>query len=189
MRSIADTSPRLKARLAGVFYLLTFVGGVTALFARGTLGSAANLLGDASYLAVTLIFYDLFKPVSRSVSLLAALFSLAGIVTGLLSQFHVANSPINNLVFFGFYCLLIGHLILKSTFLPRILGALMMFAGLGWLTFLSPSLAAALRPYNMAPGILGEAALMLWLLVVGVNPERWRAQAGAAGAWPLPTHA
>src|SRR5207249_8313199 len=60
----------------------------------------------------------------------------------------------NNLVFFGFYCLLIGYLIFSSTFLPRILGALMAFGGLGWLTFLSPALAHSLSPYNMAPGMI-----------------------------------
>jgi len=43
------------------------------------------------------------------------------------------------LVFFGVYCLLIGYLIFRSAFLPRILGVLMGFAGLGWLTFLSPN--------------------------------------------------
>ncbi len=62
-------------------------------------------------------------------------------------------------VFFGFYCLLIGYLILKSTFLPRILGGLMVVAGLGWLTYLSPPLARSLSPYILAPGILGEGAL------------------------------
>src|ERR1035438_3617060 len=56
-------------------------------------------------------------------------------------------------VFFGFYCLLIGYLIFRSTFLPRILGAGMAFAGLGWLTFLSPALAHHLVPYILAAGI------------------------------------
>jgi hypothetical protein len=40
------------------------------------------------------------------------------------------------LVFFGFYCVLIGYLILRSTFPPTTLGVLMVFVGLGWLTFL-----------------------------------------------------
>jgi len=53
----------------------------------------------------------------------------------------------------------------------------MAFAGLGWLTFLSPELAKVLYPYNLAPGLLGEGALTLWLLVKGVDSERWREQA------------
>lgn len=38
---IAEASPRLKASIAGVFYLLTFLTGGVALFVRGRLGSAA----------------------------------------------------------------------------------------------------------------------------------------------------
>jgi hypothetical protein len=71
---------------------------------------------------------------------------------------------------------LIGYLILKSTFLPRFLGVLMVFAGLGWLIFLSPSLANYIANAIEALGILAEAALMLWLLVMGVNEQRWNVQ-------------
>jgi hypothetical protein len=83
-------------------------------------------------------------------------------------------------VFFGVYCLLIGYLIFKSSSLPRILGVLMAFAGLGWLTFLFPPLADYLSPYNLVLGFLAELALMLWLLVMGVDVQRWKEQARAA---------
>ena len=116
---------------------------------------------------MTLIFYLMFKPVNRSLSLLAALVSLAGIVVGPLRL-----TSVNPLVFFGFYCLLIGYLIFKSSFLPRPLGVLMAFAGLGWLIFLSPPLANRLSPYVFAPGIIGEGALTLWLLTKGVATPR-----------------
>jgi hypothetical protein len=88
---------------------------------------------------------------------------------GVLGLVHLARFGISPLVFFGFYCLLIGYLIFRSTFLPRILGVLMAFGGLGWLTFLSPPLASHLSPCIFAPGILGEGSLTLWLLVIGVN--------------------
>jgi len=81
------------------------------------------------------------------------------------------------IVFFGFYCLSIGWLIVKSTFLPSILGAGMMLAGLGWLTFLYPPVATALMPFNLMTGGLGEGALTLWLLAVGLNAQRWNEQA------------
>ncbi len=185
MERIAEASPRFKARIAGFFYLLTFVTGALALVfvGRGLVayGDAANLIATACYIAVTLLFYDLFKPVNRSLSLLAAFVGLVGCVFGALSSSHLAPSHINPLVFFGFYCLLIGYLILSSAFLPRILGVLMAFGGLGWLTFLSSRLADQLSPYNMFPGILGEGALTLWLLVVGVNEQRWKEQASAPG--------
>jgi hypothetical protein len=184
MERIAEASPRL-ARIAGVFYLLTFVTGITALVVRSRLGVAAGLIAAMCYLVVTLLFYQIFKPVSRNLSLLAAFVSLVGVAIGPLSQFLPALRRINPLVFFGFYCLLIGYLIFRSTFLPRILSALMAFAGLGWLTFLSPPLANYLYPYNLLPGILGEGSLTLWLLLVGVNVQRWTEQASVAGNWRL----
>src|SRR3989454_7989746 len=164
-----ETSPRLKARIAGVFYLLTFLPRGVALFVRGSLSLVAGLIAGSCYIAVTLLFYSLFKPVNRSLSLLAAFFSLVGCAIGPLSLIHLAPSHINSLVFFAFSCLLIGYLIFRSTFLPGILGVLSAFGGLGWLTFLSPALANHLSPYIFAPGILGEGSLTLWLVVIGVD--------------------
>jgi hypothetical protein len=175
---ITETSPSLKARIAGVFYLLCFATGISALFLRGRLGLVAGLTAGACYVAVTLLFYYIFKPVNQKLSLLAAGISLVGCAIGPLSTFHLVPSYINSLAFFGFYCLLIGYLIFRSTFLPRILGVLMAFAGLGWLTFLSPPLGNHLSPYIFAPGILGEGALTLWLVAKGVNTGRWNEQAG-----------
>ncbi len=173
MKPFAEESPRFKARVAGVFYLVTFLAGTYALlFVRGRF--VANLIATACYIAVTLLFYGLFKPVNRRLSLLAAFVSLVGLAMGTLYLFHVVPPIINNLVFFGIYCLLIGYLIFRSTFLPRTLGVLMAIGGLGWLTFLSPPFAQYLSPYNMAPGILGEGVLTLWLLIFGVNVQRWK---------------
>jgi hypothetical protein len=155
-----------RARIAGVFYLIVFVTGGVALLVRGGVGSAAGLVAGLFYIAVTLLFYDLFKPVNRRLSLLAASVSLVGIAVGPVLK-------VNPLPLFGIYCFLIGYLIFKSTFLPRILGVLMAVASLGWLTFLSPTLATYLSPYNFAPGILGEGALTVWLLVFGVDLPRW----------------
>src|SRR3989442_9967579 len=55
MERIAEASPRLKAKIAGIFYLLTFLTGGVALFARGRLGFAAGLIAGACYIAVTLL--------------------------------------------------------------------------------------------------------------------------------------
>ena len=152
---IAETSPGFKARIAGVFYLLTFLTGVFSLvFVGGRL--VANLVATACYIAVTLLFYDIFKPVSRGLSLLTAFFGLVGCVFGALNSFHLAPFQINPLVFFGFYCLLIGYLIFRSTFLPRILGAGMAIGGLGWLTFLSLPLASHLSPTFLPPASSGK---------------------------------
>ena len=76
------------------------------------------------------------------------------------------------LVVFGAYCLLIGYLIVKSTFLPRVPGILMTLGGMGLLTYMSPPLASDLYPYNAAPALVGETSLMLWLLVKGVTVRK-----------------
>jgi hypothetical protein len=83
-------------------------------------------------------------------------------------------------VFFGVYCVLIGYLVFRSEFLPKALGVLMVLAGMGWLTFLSPPLANYLLPYTLILGFLAEFALMLWLLVMGVNVARWKQPTRAA---------
>jgi hypothetical protein len=75
---------------------------------------------------------------------------------------------------------LTGHLIFKSTFLPRILGVLLAIDGLGWMMFMSPPLGHYLfLPIAIACGV-AEIPLQLWLLIFGVNNERWKAQAEAA---------
>ena len=180
MERIAEASPRLKARIAGVFWLMVFLAGSLALYLGGGAAfRAANIVAPVSYAVATLLIYDLLKPVNRSVSLLAAFFSLVGCAVSLL---HLSRYiGLRDLVFFGLHCLLVGYLIFRSTFLPRILGVLMIFAGLGWLTFLWPPLANYLSPYNLAPGMIGEGLLILWLLVFGVDEQRWKEQASAAG--------
>jgi hypothetical protein len=86
------------------------------------------------------------------------------------------------LVFFGVYLGLIGYLILRSTFLPRGLGVLMMLAGLSYMAFLSPPLVRQLLPYILVPAGVGQVSLTLWLLVKGLNARRWDETAG-----PTPT--
>src|SRR5438309_2865181 len=86
------------------------------------------------------------------------------------------------LVFFGFYAILTGYLIIKSSFLPRVLGAISMVGGLGWLTFLYPPLGGRLFPFIAIFAILGAASLIFWLLVKGVNEQRWKAQAEVASS-------
>jgi hypothetical protein len=177
------TPPRAKARITGVVYLLYFLTAVSdeVFVGRGRLLAfdAVNLIAYAFYVAVTLLFYYMFRPVNRNLSALAAIFSLVGCANDVLSLFNLAPYKISSLVFFGPYCLLIGYLIFRSTFLPRTLGVLMALAGGGWLIVLSP-LASQLSTYLEILGFVAEAALMLWLIVKGVNIPRRKEQASAA---------
>jgi hypothetical protein len=183
MERVAATSPWPGARITGVVYLLYFLTAVSAeVFvgqARLVAYDAVDLIAYSFYIAVTLLFYYMFKAVNKSLSLLAALFSLLGCANDVLSLFNLAPFKISSLVFFGSYCLLIGYLIFRSTFVPRILGVVMACAGLGWLVFLSP-LANYLSTYLRVLGFLAEASLMLWLIMKGVNVQRWKERASAA---------
>lgn len=80
------------------------------------------------------------------------------------------------LVSFAFFDLLIGYLIFKSKFLPRILGLMMSVAGLAFMTFLAPAFGAR-NLQRLLPFALGEMLVILWLLVKAVDAEQWVEQA------------
>lgn len=72
-----------------------------------------------------------------------------------------------------------GYLILKASFVPRIIGVFMAIAGLcyivnSFLSFVAPSLSSILL---LLPVLLGEGGLTLWLLIVGVDSAKWESQA------------
>lgn len=95
---------------------------------------------------------------------------------------HNALGSSISLVFFGCYCLLLGVLVLRSRFLPRILGVLLLIAGLGWLVgnlgpFVVPQLAGVSGMLLPVSGLC-ETLFCLWLLLMGVNEAKWREQAG-----------
>ncbi len=83
------------------------------------------------------------------------------------------------LLFFGACFLVHGHLIARSGFLPRLLGVLIQIAGACYLTnsfalFLAPAVADRIFPAILIPSFVAEASLCLWLLVKGVDVEKWR---------------
>jgi Domain of unknown function (DUF4386) len=86
------------------------------------------------------------------------------------------------LVFFGLHCLILGYLLFRSTFFPRILGVALSIGGLGYLAIflrraISPAIAGHIFPYIMLPAGIAEIALTLWLIIRGVNVPRWKEQA------------
>ena len=90
------------------------------------------------------------------------------------------------LIFFGCECLVLGYLICRSGYLPKVIGALMLIAGLSYLTnsftmILAPALANQLLPAILLPAFVGETSLCLWLIAKGVHAETWKQRAVLAG--------
>lgn len=82
------------------------------------------------------------------------------------------------LIFFGVQCLLVGYLIRKAGYLPAMLGVGMQVVGACYLInsfamFLSPPLQNVLFPAILLPCLVGESAMCLWLLIKGVDVEKW----------------
>lgn len=235
MERLAEMSPTSKARLTGALLLITMIGGAFAqryiaggiIVAGDATATATNIvaheslyrLGFAIYLiemscqiAMTVLFYDLLKPVSKSLSLVAATFGLIGCTIKTLSRLfffapllvlggahylgvfdskqlqaaaflslrvNYAAETIA-MVFFGLYAFLKGVLVYRSTFLPRVLGVLSVIGGLGWLTYLYEPLALRLQSYIVGFAFLAALASVVWLLVKGVNEQRWAERATAA---------
>ena len=146
-----------------LYRLFSPVGRSTALIAAffGIVGCAVQIFGNAFRFAALVILQnnDWLSPFNAEQLHAAALMCL---------KLH-AQTFNSSLVLFALFDLLIGYLILISTLLPRTLGALLMIAGVGWLTFLWPPLAAALSSYILPLGALAEFLLMLWLLIRGAN--------------------
>jgi hypothetical protein len=83
------------------------------------------------------------------------------------------------LIFFGCECLVLGYLIVRSNFVPTTLGVLMQIAGASYLAnsfalLLSPRIAALIFPAILLPAFVGEASFCLWLLVKGIDAEKWK---------------
>jgi hypothetical protein len=240
-KMMQEVSPKFQARIGGFLYLLIILGGLFAPFAiapsgmmlgnaalpttaaiaasksRYALGGVTQLFVYACDIGVALVFYQLLKPVNRSVALLATFFRLifAAIAsTNILNHFaaliflsgaaFVSTFTADQLkalalaflqlrtlgfdialVFFGFHCILIGYLLFRSTFLPRILGVALAIGGFGYLSnILTIAIPVGIRghlfPYILLPAGAAEISLTLWLIIVGLNAPRWKEQAGAA---------
>ncbi|HEY5253145.1 MAG TPA: hypothetical protein VIJ53_00740, partial [Acidobacteriaceae bacterium] len=80
MKNIAAASLEPRGRITGVVYLLYFLTAVLAQFFASrklvVYGDVVNGIGYGLYIVLTLLFYFMFKPVNRIVSLAAAIFSL-----------------------------------------------------------------------------------------------------------------
>jgi hypothetical protein len=138
---------------------LAFVIIQTAIIAVNLLNQISPLLilGNDTYL-------NAFQPNQlAALSLLSLNIQIQGYAIGL--------------VFFGFYCLIIGYVIYKSNMIPKFLGILYAFAGLCYLInsftmFLSKGFSNPLFLYLAIPIFIGELSLCLWLLIKGIDSSK-----------------
>jgi hypothetical protein len=133
-----------------------------------------------------------FAPVSRGVSMMAALFRVAYTAVFLvgISQLVVALGLLRDppqamravdayntiwlvgLIFFGVHLMLLGYLAYRSGYMAKIFGILLVVAGLGYLvdgfgTVLVPNYSMNIAQFTF----VGEAALMFWLLIRGTRKD------------------
>lgn len=173
MNDDGGASPLVTARLAGWAYAIVVVASIFShVIAGGTgPGRASDLIAGTANLVVTVLLFDLLRPVEFRIAVLAVFFNLEGI-----AHDH------NPLAFFGCYCICTGYLIFRSTFLPRLLGVAMMLAGFGLLVnayapLLAPGLPRPISAIAFAFDGIGEIGLALWLILFGVNEANWQRQA------------
>jgi hypothetical protein len=140
-----------------------------------------NLVSIGLEAAITLYLLEVLFPLGNAGYLKAfapeQLYAMAS-----LSLKSHSNGFGLSLIFFGCFCLVIGYLIFRSGYLPKAVGVLMEIAGLGYLTnsftlILAPKLADRIFAVIAGPAFIGEASLCLWLLVKGVNVEKWEERA------------
>jgi hypothetical protein len=231
----AETSPFVYARVAGILFLImviaaefsTGVVGVNLIVPGDATATANNIMASESQfragivghlvvlftdVGVSVLLYVLLRPVSKTLSLVAAVFRLimvamrginllthflalqllsgAGYLTVFeTDQLHALvllvltafeDGVLIDFIFFGLHLFFVGYLVFKSGYLPRILGVWLMIACFGYLInsftslgFLFPGYDALVSQFVFLPSTISEFALFLWLLVKGVNVERW----------------
>lgn len=164
--------------LAAVLYTLLrsvsrslSLGASLARVAEGVVMAAGNLftsiltlvaVGGAGYLAV-------FSPEQRDA--LALFFQDANDYVVLTWGF-----------FFALSLVLTGWLVYRSGFFPKIPGVLLVLAGVGYFaqsfgTIIAPGAADMLTTVVLVLAVPGELVFALWLLIKGVDEDKWQERA------------
>lgn len=89
-----------------------------------------------------------------------------------------------NEVFAGLWLFPFGLLVIRSGFLPRILGLLLFVSGVGYLVISGAGLLFPLQVERVSgiasPALLGEGGVILWLIIKGARPSPAQAAHAAA---------
>ena len=197
---MAALSMWLQSRLVVVGDPSATAQHIASSLSQWRLSVAAELVMFGCDIPLALIFYVLLRPVNESLALLAALFRFAEAVIGsAMVVWHVVpllglggatllylDLRLYNygfgiaLIPFGVHCVLLGYLIFRSTYLPKTLGVLLVIAGVCYVAnsfalIVAPAATGVTFILMLVSGLPAELGIALWLIVKGVNLERWNA--------------
>ena len=228
----AETSPLVRARVAGALYLFANIfapftllylpsrfivrgdaaataGNIMASESLFRFGIVGNLFTFIANIFLALALYQLLKVVNKDMASVMVILFLVGVPIAMLNELTqlavlqllsgagylmkaYATDQLQGLaylllrlhdqglliahIFFGLWLLPMGYLVFESGFIPKIVGVLLVIAGVGYVV---QSFAAFLG-YNMNIILftgLGELVFLLWLLIKGVDVEQWKKRA------------
>lgn len=142
-----------------------------------------NLIAIAVQAAYSLRLVEALFPLGSSGYLAAFTAAQLDAMASLALRSHAVGFGIA-LLLFGPFFLVSGYLIRKSTYFPRVIGILYQVAGVAYLAngfgvVLAPRFAGPIFSAIVVPAFVGEVSFCLWLLVKGLDVEKWKAQADA----------
>ncbi len=155
----------LAAQLYGLFTPVNRSLSLTAAF-LGLVGCMVQIFATILQLAPIALLHDIA---------LAGVFTVDQVkAASLMSLKLYALTFQVSAMMFALFEAVLGYLILRSTFLPRVFGVLFLVAGLASLTYLWPAVANVFRYFALPLAALAEFAFPIWLLVKGVDAATWR---------------
>jgi hypothetical protein len=173
----------------GVVYLayavIAGIGQGIAFLAPGSaIAAAAQVAGTLWYAFLAVLLCRLFGDPARG----AGIFAMVCVVIGcVLQSLYYAlglgrQAELLALVFFGFFLVFLGYLVIRSALIPRAIGIWLVAGGLAWSLVVVPGQTAVLAAVIVLAGA-SELVLMLWLLVRGTRAQPDRS-AGPGSAVP-----
>ena len=163
----------------------------------------SDLIGQVFHILLVLVLYELLKTVNKNQALLMVILALVPVPIAMLNQLNqfavlslLKGTDYSQVMFFlnlhtdgvfiaqifwGLWLFPLGYLVFRSGYIPRILGVLLIIAGFGYLIdsfaeFLLPNYDLTISMFTF----IGEVLLLLWLLIKGVNADRWEKRALAS---------
>lgn len=152
--------------------------------------------------------FDLTKSISKNISYLASFFRLLHAVFFGVALFkfleiyqltresnstNIQNSVAEllldfdklwtvGLLFFGVHLIVLGYLAIKSTYIPKTLGVLLLLAAIGYIIDgLAKLFMSNYSDYKdvfevivIMPSVIGEFSLAVWLLIKGFNKKQFK---------------